>query len=92
MATRSAWRLPFVKPFFFSNSFLRRKSIKTSQRSLTVPFLPTIGRSFYVYNGQKHLQVIYKKEMVGFKLGSFALTKVIGHVPKVTKKRAQQKR
>lgn len=69
-----------------------RKSIKTAQRCLTIPLLPTIGRSFYVYNGQKYVQVIYKKEMVGFKLGCFALTKVIGHVPKAIKKRAKQKR
>lgn len=58
---------------------------------MTVPLLPTIGRSFYVHNGKKYLQVIYKKEMSSFKLGSFALTKVVGYKPKATKKKQKRK-
>lgn len=57
-----------------------------------MPNLADSGRSFYVYNGQKYIQVIYKKEMVGFKLGSFSLSKVIGYQPKSTKKKKQKKR
>jgi len=57
---------------------------------MTVPLLPTIGRSFYVYNGQKYIQVIYKKEMAGHKLGAFAPTKTIGQVPKSGKKKKKR--
>lgn len=91
MASRSSWRLPFIHPIFLRDSFLQKKSFKTSARWLTVPFLADGGRSFYVYNGQKYVQVIYKKEMVGFKIGSFCLSKVIGYQPKSSKKK-QKKR
>lgn len=76
---------------FFSTKFSDRKSVKTSLRSLTLPKLSG-GRSFYVYNGQKHIQVIYKKEMAGFKLGSFAPTKILGYKPKNLKKKNRKKK
>jgi small subunit ribosomal protein S19 len=87
MSSRSSWRLPFIHPSFFSRVFFEKRAVTTALRSMTVPFLsPDIGRSFNIYNGQKYIPVVYKKEMAGFKLGSFALTKVIGYRSKKAKK------
>lgn len=82
--------MPYVHPLFFSKAFLAKKAVKTKARWLTLPLLPTTGRSFYVYNGQKYVQVIYKKEMANFKLGSFAVTKIIGYKPKIVKKKRKR--
>lgn len=93
MAKRSSWRLPFIHPSFFSSAFALKKAITTSNRSLTVPLLRSdIGRSFNIYNGQKYIPIVYKKEMAGFKLGSFSLTKVIGHRSKKSKKMQKRQR
>lgn len=82
--------MPFVHPSFLSATFLAKKSTTTSFRSLTLPLLPKIGRTFNVYNGRKYVPVIYKKEMIGHKLGAFVTTKVIGQRFKNVKKKKKR--
>lgn len=56
-----------------------RKPIKTwSRRSTIIPEM--VGLTFAVHNGHKFVPVFITEEMVGFKLGEFAPTRVFkGH-------------
>lgn len=57
-----------------------KKVVKTwSRRSIILPEM--IGHTFAVYDGRKHVPVYVTDEMVGHKLGEFALTRTFkGHV------------
>lgn len=51
-----------------------RKPLKTwSRRSMIIPDM--IGLTIAVHNGQKHVPVFVSENMVGHKLGEFALTR-----------------
>jgi ribosomal protein S19 len=90
MSPRSAWRLPYIHPAFLTANFLTKKIIPHASRSWTVPLLPTVGRTFEVHDGRKMQKVIYKTEMVGYKLGSFVLTKKIGQKLRESKKKRRR--
>ncbi len=65
-----------------------RKPIKTwSRRSMISPDM--VGLTIAVYNGKQHVPVLVSENMVGHKLGEFALTRTYrGHdADKKTKKR-----
>ena len=52
----------------------RRKPIKTwSRRSTVVPDM--VGLTISVHNGRQHIPVLVTENMVGHKLGEFALTR-----------------
>lgn len=57
----------------------RKDSIKTWSRTSTI--VPEfVGHTFLVHNGRTHLNVYVTEEMVGHKLGEFALTRTFrGH-------------
>ena len=53
----------------------RREPIKTWARACTI--VPEfVGHTFLVHNGKQHLPVLVTEDMVGHKLGEFALTRV----------------
>ncbi|MEM9348579.1 MAG: 30S ribosomal protein S19 [Planctomycetota bacterium] len=53
----------------------RREPIKTWARACTI--VPEfVGHTFMVHNGKSHLPVLVTEDMVGHKLGEFALTRV----------------
>ena len=56
-----------------------RKPIKTwSRRSLVVPDM--VGLTIAVHNGRQHVPVLINENMVGHKLGEFAITRTFkGH-------------
>ena len=56
-----------------------RKPIKTwSRRSMVVPEM--VGLTIAVHNGRQHVPVLVNENMVGHKLGEFALTRTFkGH-------------
>ncbi|EAT11912.1 30S ribosomal protein S19 [Bermanella marisrubri] len=57
-----------------------RKPIKTWSRRSTV-FPEFVGLTIAVHNGRQHVPVLISEEMVGHKLGEFALTRTYkGHV------------
>ena len=60
--------------------------IKTWSRSSTI--LPTmVGLTFAVHNGTKFIPVLVSEEMIGHKLGEFALTRTFkGHKKEADKK------
>ena len=56
-----------------------RKPIKTwSRRSMVIPEM--VGLTIAVHNGKQHIPVFINENMVGHKLGEFALTRTFkGH-------------
>jgi len=56
-----------------------RRPIKTwSRRSMIIPDM--VGLTIGVHNGRQHIPVLISENMVGHKLGEFALTRVLkGH-------------
>lgn len=56
-----------------------RKPIKTwSRRSMVVPEM--VGLTIAVHNGRQHVPILITENMVGHKLGEFALTRTFkGH-------------
>jgi small subunit ribosomal protein S19 len=57
-----------------------RRPIKTwSRRSMIMPEM--VGLTIAVHNGRQHVPVVVNEEMVGHKLGEFAVTRTYrGHV------------
>ena len=91
--TRSAKKGPFcdaslVKKVEVAQANKDKKPIKTwSRRSTILPDF--IGLTIAVHNGHQHVPVYVSENMVGHKLGEFALTRTFkGHAAdkKVTKK------
>ena len=63
-----------------------RRPIKTwSRRSMIVPDM--VGLTIAVHNGRQHVPVLVSENMVGHKLGEFALTRMFkGHSGKKVEK------
>ena len=82
--TRSVKKGPFVdghlmKKVEAANAIRDRKPIKTwSRRSTILPDF--VGLTIAVHNGKQHIPVHVSENMVGHKLGEFALTRTFkGH-------------
>ena len=82
--TRSVWKGPFVDGYLLKKADAvqatgRKDVIKTwSRRSTIMPQF--VGLTFGVHNGQKHVPVTIREDMVGMKLGEFAPTRYFpGH-------------
>ena len=82
---RSLKKGPFIsdsllKKFELLNSQNQKTVILTWSRSSTIlPFM--IGHTVAVYNGREHIPVLISDQMVGHKLGEFALTRTYkGHI------------
>lgn len=70
--TRSVWKPPVLLPYGLSKK--PRHQINTCFRHAVIgPEL--IGLTVYVHNGMKFIPVHVSENHVGFKLGSFCLTK-----------------
>src|SRR5215471_18811291 len=92
--TRSVWKGPFVDGYLLKKAEAatasgRRDVIRTwSRRSTIMPQF--VGLTFAVHNGQKHIPVLISEEMVGMKLGEFALTRTFhGHASDKKAKRVK---
>jgi small subunit ribosomal protein S19 len=88
--SRSIKKGPFVHPslekkVMAARSMGTKPIIKTWSRASTI--LPEmIGLTFGVHDGKRHIPVFVTENMVGHKLGEFALTRTFrGHVAKSDK-------
>lgn len=87
---RSVKKGPFVEAKLFArieemNQKGDSKVIKTWSRSSTI-FPQFVGHTIAVHDGRKHVPVFVTEDMVGHKLGEFALTRTYkGHVDKSEK-------
>ena len=91
---RSVWKGPFVDRYLLTKAEKamaggRREVIKTwSRRSTIMPQF--VGLTFGVHNGRKFVPVLVTEDMVGHKLGEFALTRTFkGHSGKKVEKTAK---
>ena len=81
---RSIRKGPFVdthlaKKIAEANKQKSRKPIKTlSRRSMVLPDM--VGLTIAVHNGRQHVPILISENMVGHKLGEFAITRTFkGH-------------
>lgn len=91
---RSVKKGPFVDEYLMKkiqelNEKNEKKAIKTwSRRSTIVPEM--VGHTIQVHNGRKFIPVFITENMVGHKLGEFALTRIFkGHGGKKAEKGAE---
>lgn len=82
--SRSIKKGPFVQEVLMKrinemNKSGEKKVIKTWSRSSTI-FPQMVGHTIAVHDGRKHVPVYISEDMVGHKLGEFALTRTFrGH-------------
>ena len=82
--SRSLKKAPYVEEKLFDrivamNEKNEKKVLKTWSRSSTV-FPEFVGHTIAVHDGRKHVPVYVTEDMVGHKLGEFALTRTFkGH-------------
>ncbi len=82
--SRSLKKPPFVEEKLFNrivamNEKGEKKVLKTWSRASTI-FPEFVGHTIAVYDGRKHVPVYVTEDMVGHKLGEFALTRTFkGH-------------
>ena len=81
---RSVWKGPFVEGSLIKKAEKARQTVRSeviktwSRRSTILPQF--VGLTFGVYNGKKFIPVNVTEEMVGHKLGEFAVTRIFrGH-------------
>ena len=79
---RSLKKGPFVDEHLMKkvqemNKIGKKEVIKTWSRRSTI-FPDFIGHTFAVHNGKEHIPVYVTEDMVGHKLGEFALTRKNG--------------
>ena len=82
--SRSLKKAPFVEAKLFArveamNAKNEKKVLKTWSRASTI-FPEFVGHTIAVHDGKKHVPVYVVEDMVGHKLGEFALTRTFkGH-------------
>ena len=82
--SRSLKKAPYVEKKLFDrvvamNEKNEKKVLKTWSRSSTI-FPQFVGHTIAVHDGRKHVPVYVTEDMVGHKLGEFALTRTFkGH-------------
>ena len=82
--SRSSKKAPYVEEKLFNrieamNEKGEKKVIKTWSRSSTI-YPEFVGHTIAVHDGRKHVPVYVVEDMVGHKLGEFALTRTFkGH-------------
>ena len=82
--SRSLKKAPYVEQKLFDrivamNEKNEKKVINTWSRSSTI-FPEFVGHTIAVHDGRKHVPVYVTEDMVGHKLGEFALTRTFkGH-------------
>ena len=82
--SRSLKKGPYINPKLLKkvevlNAAKKREVIRTWSRSSTV-FPQMVGHTVAVYDGRRHIPIYITENMVGHKLGEFALTRTFkGH-------------
>jgi len=87
IVSRSVKKGPYIQEVLLKrinemNKNGEKKVLKTWSRSSTI-FPQMIGHTVAVHDGRKHVPVYVQEDMVGHKLGEFALTRTFkGHIAK----------
>ncbi len=94
--SRSAKKGPYIDAKLMKkveklNEIGQKKIIKTWARACVIP-PEFVGHTFGVHNGKQHLPVFVTENMVGHRLGEFAMTrKFKGHGGKLAKETGTNK-
>ena len=93
--SRSVKKGPFVDEHLYKkvealNAEGKKKVIQTWSRRSTI-FPEFIGHTIAVYNGKEHIPVYVQEDMVGHKLGEFAITRTYRGHGKDAEKRSKKK-
>lgn len=77
--SRSLKKGPYIDPKLMKkvedlNTTKKRQVIRTWSRSSTI-FPQMVGHTIAVYDGRRHIPIYITENMVGHKLGEFALTR-----------------
>lgn len=89
---RSLKKGPYVDPRLLEkveelNAANRRQVIRTWSRASTI-FPQMVGHTIAVHDGRRHVPIYITENMVGHKLGEFALTRTFrGHESKEKRRR-----
>ena len=80
--SRSLKKGPYVEESLMAkiqkmNEKGEKKVIKTWSRRSTI-FPDMVGHTIAVHNGRKHIPIFISEDMVGHKLGEFAVTRTFG--------------
>ena len=74
LLARSAWKGPNIVPLPIKEAITKKTPIRTNARSATI--LPQfVGLKFQIHNGKEYVPIEITEDMVGRKLGEFALTR-----------------
>ena len=82
--SRSSKKAPYVEAKLFArvcdmNEKQEKKVLKTWSRASTI-YPEFVGHTIAVHDGRKHVPVYITEDMIGHKLGEFALTRTFkGH-------------
>lgn len=93
--TRSIWKGPFVDSVLLKSSFLTNLTLsnltkKIWSRSSVIPaFL--LGKTVLVHNGKEFKTLLVTREKIGFKFGSFILTRTFTNKYKNLKAKKKKK-
>lgn len=95
--SRSLKKGPYIEPNLYAkiqrlNESGQKKVIKTWARRSTIP-PEFVGHTIAVHNGIKFIPIYITENMVGHKLGEFALTRTFrGHGGKLAERTSKVKR
>ena len=89
--SRSSWKVPYIHPAIIKHVRRGLPVIKTwSRSSVIIPEF--VGLVFLVHNGKKHVEVRIVEDMIGHKLGEFAITRKIRPHQVLNKKKGSNKK
>ena len=78
--SRSIWKKPFSENYIFkeiyknkNNNLKQKVIILHSKNSIIFPIF--VGSIFAIYNGQKFVNLLVNKDMVGYRFGEFVSTR-----------------
>jgi len=94
--SRSIRKGPYVDKNLFNkilklNEADEKKVVKTWARACTI-FPEMVGHTVAVHDGRKHVPVYISEDMVGHKLGEFAMTRLYrGHAGSKVEKKSKRR-
>jgi len=89
---RSSWKLPYLANSLF-RAFNKSNEKPYSLWSRGSTFLlPHLGKNFKVYNGKKFVSVQVKKSLLGYYIGDFCMSKMLGRKIHLRKKKKTNKK
>ncbi len=91
---RSSWKTPYLNYSLFRMLGKQHEKPRNIWSRNSTILLPHVGNTFKVYNGKKFVSLQVKKNLVGFYIGDFCMSKLLGkkiHLRKSKKKNTNKR-